>query len=356
MNYREFLAFRPVFILRFYVAPCLGVLIYILYFSLSSANFDYTQPILPGWPIWVNYAFDFITAAGGSILISEISIRTMFFAEDRFSWRKYPIYRLVAQFIIISLFAFAIIYSAFYLLPSAPTTSDYQEYFLDFFVFAFLINVVLNSVFIGILLFNEWLLSSLQAQNSKVMAVTAQFEALKAQIDPHFMFNSFNTLSALVEVDTSAATAFIEQMSRVYRYILETREQDVVSIDKELAITRDYVAMLKVRHGERIIFNLPTEPYPEAQVAPMTLQLLVENAVKHNRASLEHPLYIDLFFVPGYLVVSNVKMLKITQESGTGFGLYNLRQRYDVLTTKKLELLDSGAVFCVKVPLIDSKK
>lgn len=181
---------------------------------------------------------------------------------------------------------------------------------------------------------------------------TFQLNAIQAQVNPHFLFNSFNTLSGIIEEDQEAAVDYVDQLSAFFRGVLLHRNAELISIEEEIDIMRNYMYILKKRYGDniRMIEDIHTM---DGYIAPLTLQLLVENAIKHNIASNERPLKINISIDDSWLVVSNPIQPKFQQMiESTGFGLSSLLARYQYLTNTKIEIINDGNIFTVRIPLI----
>lgn len=147
-----------------------------------------------------------------------------------------------------------------------------------------------------------------KVKEQKIIAGTAsaKFESLKNQIDPHFLFNSLNVLSSLIEENPENAQRFTTSLSKIYRYVLEQKDKDLVSVEEELAFAKTYMNLLKMRFENSLFYELPTAvSNPEAKVVPLSLQLLLENTVKHNVVSEKRPLHIRIYMKDGYLIVEN---------------------------------------------------
>ena len=194
-----------------------------------------------------------------------------------------------------------------------------------------------------------------KVKEQKIIAGTAsaKFDALKNQLDPHFLFNSLNVLTSLIEEDPYQAQKFTTSLSKVYRYVLEQKNKDLVTVDEELQFAKTYVRLLKMRFEDSIIFDIPERSVdPEAKIIPLSLQLLLENAVKHNVVTSEKPLHIKVSEEDGVLVVCNNLQEKQVVKKSSGVGLTNIQQRYGILTDRKVQIIKTASEFSVKLPML----
>jgi sensor histidine kinase YesM len=200
---------------------------------------------------------------------------------------------------------------------------------------------------------------AIQVENEKLKRenLNAQFQALKQQVNPHFLFNSLNTLKSLVKVNDASSEEFIIRLSEVYRYLLQKNQSDMVSVQEELNILNAYVFMLKSRFGEslQVRINIEDAILDKFYLPPFTMQLLIENATKHNIVSQAKPLHFDVFSRGEILVVKNNLQPKINIEDSTGFGLENINRRYNYLCKQGIEIIKSDSEFIVELPLIQSQ-
>lgn len=182
----------------------------------------------------------------------------------------------------------------------------------------------------------------------------AELEALKNQIDPHFIFNSLNTLSHLIESDPLKARQFNDTMADVYRYILQNKARDLVQLREELFFVHNYFALLKIRFGEVLQFDvsIPEEALDEFLLPPISLQLLMENAIKHNEFSRQDILQIRLTLEHNELVFSNRVTRKRQDRGSHGIGLENLRNRYKIITGQEISVVDDPDRFTIRLPLL----
>lgn len=194
-----------------------------------------------------------------------------------------------------------------------------------------------------------------KVKEQKIIAGTAnaKFESLKNQIDPHFLFNSLNVLSSLIEENPDNAQRFTTSLSKIYRYVLEQKDKELVSIEEELDFAKTYMNLLKMRFENSLFYELPsTIPNPEAKVVPLSLQLLLENTVKHNVVSEQRPLNIRIFMDGDYLAIQNDYQKKEVLQERKGVGLQNIINRYGIITNRKVLIEQNEQTFTVKIPVL----
>jgi hypothetical protein len=197
-----------------------------------------------------------------------------------------------------------------------------------------------------------WRQTAINAERLQKESIASQYESLKAQVNPHFLFNSLNVLTSLVETDQKLAVKFIRKLSEVYRYVLDSRQKEVVPLAEELGFLDSYIYLQKIRHGEALQVQNELPENGNIMVVPLSLQLLLENAIKHNMALDEEPLRIRLYLENEYLVVQNNLQERRIREASTGAGLPNIEARYSYLTHKPVLIEKSAHRFTVKLPLL----
>ncbi len=213
--------------------------------------------------------------------------------------------------------------------------------------------VILILIFISSVLRYQIIHKQDLIENHKLKQEKIQSEllALKNQINPHFLFNSLNSLSSLVR-DNKKATTFIGKLSFMYRYILQSGARDTVTLREELQFLESYVHLIKTRYQDRFSINITIEEqWLNNEIPTLALQLLVENAVKHNEISKEKPLKVSIFNTEDYLVIENKMQSRRTYVDSTGNGLVNLSRRYDLLQGKRIVITSNATIFRVKLPL-----
>lgn len=201
--------------------------------------------------------------------------------------------------------------------------------------------------------YNQYQQNKIKEQKVIAGTASAKFDALKNQLDPHFLFNSLNVLTSLIDENPENAQRFTTSLSKVYRYVLEQKNKDLVSVDEELDFARTYMMLLKMRFEDSIIFDIPERASnPDSKVVPLSLQLLLENAVKHNMVTASKPLHIKIYEEEGDLIVENNFQPKQIVKKSSGVGLSNIMQRYQLLTNRKVNINQQANRFAVAIPML----
>ena len=271
------------------------------------------------------------------------------YLDEKINWTKYPIKRLLVGLVVLTLFTVITTYvvvrsanSLFELSIGAISKTIYMSMGITL-----IITVILTSR--SFLL--NWRQTAIDAERFKQESTVAKFESLRNQVNPHFLFNALNALTNLVYEDPDKAAKFIKQLSEVYRYLLETRDMEIVHLSEEKRFLDSYLFLQKIRFGDKLSITLSLDD-DRTMVAPLVLQMLVENAIKHNEISEERPLHIQLLIDGDFIVVENTLQKKLALgESSPGVGLNNICKRYEFLTDRKVEVIQNGT-FRVKLPKI----
>jgi hypothetical protein len=202
--------------------------------------------------------------------------------------------------------------------------------------------------------FKKWKDSVAEKQIVQQLTIQHEFETLKGQVNPHFLFNCFNTLSSLIGEDPQRAETFLNELSKVYRYLLRNNESGLSTLQNELRFIQSYFQLLKTRHGDAVQFQVEVDKRYESYLLPsLSLQLLVENAVKHNVLSRNRPLVIDIFTMAGNkLAVNNNLQRRTVKGPSNRIGLDNIRAKYELLEQPGFQVLEDARNFTVILPLI----
>ena len=216
-------------------------------------------------------------------------------------------------------------------------------------VFTFVVLLIVHFIYLY-----KWYQEN-KLKEQKVIAgnASAKFESLKNQIDPHFLFNSLNVLSSLIEENPDNAQRFTTSLSKIYRYVLEQKDKELVLVEEELAFAKTYMNLLKMRFENSISYELPSEyDNSEARVVPLSLQLLLENTIKHNSASEQKPLHIKIYVENNYLVIQNNLQKKEVLQERNGEGLQNIVARYALISERKVLIDENESDFKVFIPIL----
>jgi two-component system, LytTR family, sensor kinase len=216
-------------------------------------------------------------------------------------------------------------------------------------------SLTLVAIYESIYFMNELRESIEEKELLKRESLQAQLNALKTQVNPHFLFNNLNTLTAVIPDNPKQAIDFVQQLSKVYRHILEVKDEKIIPLQDELDVLKAYAFLLKTRFGNNLDIHIDVAHEKlQKKIVPLSLQLLMENAIKHNIVSSDKPLTIDVYAVNGTLVVSNNLQKKNQVFESTGIGLDNIRNRYKLLSDKIVEVTESNTNFTVSIPLIEN--
>lgn len=216
--------------------------------------------------------------------------------------------------------------------------------------------LVIGSVYENVYFFELWKKSTWLNDALRNQQIRTQFEVLQNQMSPHFLFNSLNTLTTLISEDRPLAIEFTEKLSEVYRYILQNKEREVVRLKEELDFTMNYVFLLRIRYSENLNVTFDVgEEYMDMSIAPLTIQILLENAIKHNAISKASPLHVYTFVQNSSIVVRNNLQKRNVVGNSTKTGLTNIINRYAYLGQKSIEINVTPGEFAVSVPLLQIK-
>lgn len=264
----------------------------------------------------------------------------------------YTVKRLIILALLVTVFTTVISVSGCYtvspwLFDHPPTAKSVTRILFS----TLLLTYFIVATYEGADYFQRYKESLVENERIKKEQIISQFELLKQQISPHFLFNSLNTLISLIPDDPELAVKYTQNLAHVYRYVLQHKEQDWVTLETELKFVQSFYFLNKIRFGEHLNLNVSVDEEQLAKmIAPLSLQILIENALKHNVISGEKPLVIDIREEDGRLVVKNTLQRKNNSE-GTRIGLQNIINRYRHLSGKAVQIIDTGDFFTVALPL-----
>lgn len=303
-----------------------------------------------------NPAFHIITSVLITIIVWEGNLRIDHWINKIFPWLTKPGKRIAFQLPVSMVFSAAAIYLsllAFNTFVCQLPVQMHDTFTKTSLVIGLMVSVTILSTEIGTQFFILWKRSLVEVEKYKLESLQSQLQNLKNQVNPHFLFNNLSVLTSLVYEDQDKAVDFINQLSKVYRYLLDNQSTELVSLEKELTFINSYTYLFKIRFDRSIQFDIKIEKeFLRRLVPPMALQLLIENAIKHNEVSVAKPLTVSISCENDYLVVKNSLQPRSFVEESTGTGLNNIRSRYSYFTDKEVVITDKDGKFTVKIPLL----
>ncbi|WP_347839607.1 histidine kinase [uncultured Draconibacterium sp.] len=270
-------------------------------------------------------------------------------------FRKKTIVRFLLFYLTVLLIAL-LLFLLTYLYHFTKSGYSYAEFFpsllssdLQTFFAATLIGFGIGALFF---FYTQWADAIKRMQKLKEEKLIFQYETLKTQVNPHFLFNSLNTLSSLVNTNAGLSEKFIQKLSAVYRYVLEHQDKDLVALSSEMQFVKDFFYLQKIRDGEKIELKVEFSEMNNKQIMPVSIQMLVENAIKHNVATRTEPLRITIHFEGmDKLVVRNDLRQRMQLSSSSKIGLKNLNERCKLILKREIEVQETRDEFIVRVPL-----
>jgi len=321
---------------------------------LSYNHFSGYNPIESPTHFLVSLLFGSLLSIIAGFLIAIPDLLIIGFLNHYFSWNTKVLNRIIIQIclsILLAVFISTLIslFSNFI----RPYSDGLINVLISNALIFSLVNIIMMVILEAWLFFMESKQAKLKAEDLEKELSQIRFEILKSQINPHFMFNSLNVLSGLIEKDVSKAQVFIDEFSTIYRYVLETIEKPVVSLNDELGFVRSYIYLQKMRYGEflTISINLPANLL-SMLLPPLSLQLVMENAIKHNSINQSQPLCIDIYGDKDGLIVKNNIQSKISSYASTGLGQNNLIKRYAMISESIPRFTIESNHYIAKLPLI----
>ncbi len=330
--------------IRVLLIPFFGISIPLITQMVPHAGFS-------NWQIKFSYAYTILIA----FVIYEGTRFLHFTLRSYFDWLNKPVKKVLAIIVTIP----------FYCVPvSVLMLVAWYHIFLDGIVNWHVVKlsaiIITGAVFFLVNVYEtvfavrDMAADKINREQLERAKAEAELEALKNQIDPHFIFNSLNTLSHLIENKPVKALQFNDSLADVYRYILHNKARDLVLLKEELVFLQDYFSLLKIRFEHAVSMNLtvPEEVYDRYLIPPISLQILVENAIKHNEFSDNSPLEIHIVLQDEMLVIFNLMKKKSLRKSSSKIGLRNLSERYKLTTDKAITVMEEDNKFIVYLPLL----
>jgi len=284
---------------------------------------------------------------------------TEWILEKRIPWLKRPLSRFFVSILVEIIIGFTILifinYLFFIVIRGFDISSFYRTTFeaIKYMLACTVGGVVLINT---ISFFRNWRQSAINEEILKREKLAIEYEALKNQINPHFLFNNLTALSALVRKDQDKAINFIQELSNTLRYVLESRDYEIIELAKEQKLLESIAYMYRLRHEDSLKIKINLLETKDKYIIPMALQMLVENAIKHNVVSTSKPLVIEIEEEEGFIVVRNNYQPKMTKIASSKIGLKNIESRYQYFSDKKMIVECNSEFFTVKLPLLNKEK
>lgn len=275
---------------------------------------------------------------------------------EKLSWETEPRKKIIAA-LLVALFWPILCYYIFNLyffepILGIPCELKSKENTI-FLIITVNITLLINAIMVANEFFNHWRKSTVEKEALKRITISAEFESLKNQVNPHFLFNALNTLAGLIDEEPKTASRFVQKLSSVYRYLLSQKDKELVSLGEELDFLKSYIFLYQIRFGENFKVTIDISPnYLHKTLVTLTLQMLLENAVKHNVISKQNPLVVEVSIKNNKLCVSNNLQPKKLLIESNGIGLQNIKNRYAIVSDELVEISNTNGFFSVCVPLI----
>lgn len=329
---------------RLILIPVFGIAIPLITGMVNTSNFS-------NWQIKLSFLY----TIGIAFLVWQGNRYLHFSLRSYFDWYNKPVKKIFA--VLFTIFFYTIPVAVLLLVGWYKIFADGKPNWTVVFTSTLIILICvifITHVYETVFLVKEAESEKVQRAQIEQAKAEAELEALKNQIDPHFIFNSLNTLSHLIEVKPEKAKQFNDNLADVYRYILHNKARDLVLLSEEMNFLEDYFSLLKIRFENAIQLqsNVPVYVYDIFLVAPISLQVLIENAVKHNEFSDAKPLLIEIEFKNEELIITNSINKKKLRRPSSKIGLQNLDERYKLTTEKGITINDDGKEFKVVLPLL----
>lgn len=268
-----------------------------------------------------------------------------------FPWEIYPVKHLILEVLLILIFTNTFALLIYKIEMKVGLVKAEDDIYLDI-VITNLITFLITTIHEAVFFYQQWKHNFSKSVRLEKDNIEAKYETLKTQINPHFLFNSLNSLTSLVD-DNEQAVSYIQNLSEFLRYILKSRDRELVLVREEIKIAEQYLNLQKTRFNESLKVNLdvPEKTY-HYSLPPLVIQMLIENCIKHNVVSKDKPLTIKIFTENKLIVVENNLQKKNAKDS-TGHGLNNIKERLKFFTTREIIISETSSTFAVKVPLLE---
>lgn len=270
-------------------------------------------------------------------------------------WSNWGSWRFILHIMVVLAYSLFVLNTTYYILKEWLTQDPPSpEQFLAMNLLGIILIIPVTALYFGFYFLRSWQSSEVRNQKLEKEQLKIQLDSLKNHLDPHFMFNNLNILSALIDKDAEASQKFLEKFAEVYRFLLQNKNSELVDLEQELQFLMSYYYLIECRYEDMVSLDNRLNVEEEGHfIPPFTLQMLFENGIKHNTITAKKPLHFELFCEEGTLVIRNNINPKMTPVESHKSGLDNIRSRYRYFTDKEVVVDDDGAHFTVRVPLVE---
>jgi len=303
---------------------------------------------------------DYLLNAGYSLAIGMSLFANGYlfglFEKRYISWIKFPARSLalaISLHLAYSSFVIFFVNWVWFILIGSNTWEQFWNYGKEIIISEYIVFVIIASIIYAISFFKDWKRAVQEAEKMKLEALSLKYQVLQNQVNPHFLFNSLNVLGSLIDIDIEKAKIFNRELSMFYRDVLRFKDLELIALEEEIDFMKKYIYLQEIRFGQALEVDFMIAGKVKGMVIPLSLQMLVENAIKHNEISSASPLRIYIAVTDDFeLIVENNLQPKKRVEPGSHTGLKNLAGRYEFLTGKKVAITDENHYFRVILPLI----
>ena len=293
-----------------------------------------------------------------TVLLWEGNLQIDIFLDKKISWITLPYQRILLQILLNLLFTIIVLIDSILIINYLKfgTLEVFNPKLREVFIPTIAITFLVVMIDIANHFFKSWKASLIEVEKHKTESANAQLQNLKNQLNPHFLFNNLSVLTSLVYKNQDKAAEFINELAKVYRYVLDTKNAELVTLQEELDFLNHYLYLLKIRFDDSILFEIKIEEGNKSDyILPMCLQMLVENTIQHNEASQANPLKVLIYSQNNSLVVENSIKPRSNDVTSSKTGLKNIEMRYSFYTDEKVIVSNNGEIFKVILPLIHKR-
>lgn len=331
-----------------------------LYMTLVGVGiFFFLHLLVPKNQQNANDLWNLLTCIAITMIVWEGNINIDRRLDKKYTWETNAKNRILLQLITSTTYTVSSIFISLYFFNTFVCNmpaEQQRKFFIPSILIGLITSFIIISVDISIQFFRHWKNSLVEIEKHKVETAQAQLQNLKNQINPHFLFNNLSVLTSLIYSNQDKAVDFVNQLSKVYRYLLENKDSELTSLEKELTFIQSYIYLIQIRFDKNIEITQSILPASlNTFIPPMSLQILLENAIKHNEISSEKPLHIHIKTTENQLQITNSLQLRRQTEESSKLGLKNIEERYSYFTNDTMHIEQSATEFTVSIPLIAKK-